>query len=101
MRSVTVGPASVTLHSTVTDSGFRRSSKRVRELWWLGLPPGVRGEVWRKALGNDLNVSPGEEESETRSLSLCDCFQIELYRISLARCQEKLASMKRHSKSGE
>ena len=39
----------------------RKGSKRVRELWWLGLPPGIRGEVWKRAIGNDLNISPGEE----------------------------------------
>ena len=38
----------------------RYKTKKVRDLWWLGLPPGVRGEVWKKALGNDLNISPGE-----------------------------------------
>ena len=37
-----------------------RSRKDVRELWWLGLPPGVRGTVWKKAIGNDLNISRGE-----------------------------------------
>ena len=37
-----------------------RSRKDVRELWWLGLPPGVRGTVWKKAIGNDLNISRGK-----------------------------------------
>ena len=48
----------------------------MRELWWLGLPPGVRGGVWRRAIGNDLNISPGEGETETRTLSLfvMNCF---------------------------
>lgn len=97
---VTVSVVSALL---VSDSTSRRSSRRVRELWWLGLPPGVRGEVWRRAIGNDLNISPGEDETETRPLSLfvIYCFQIELYRISLTRCQEKLASMRLRSRSGE
>lgn len=37
----------------------RRHNKDVRELWWAGLPPGVRGTVWAKAIGNDLNISSG------------------------------------------
>lgn len=45
-----------------SDSASRRTNKRVRELWWVGLPPGVRGKVWRKAIGNDLNISPGEHK---------------------------------------
>ncbi|XP_003383946.3 PREDICTED: TBC1 domain family member 12-like [Amphimedon queenslandica] len=35
-----------------------RNRKEVKELWWAGLPPGVRGLVWKKAIGNDLNISP-------------------------------------------
>ena len=35
-------------------------SRKVHELWWYGLPPGIRGRVWQKAIGNDLNISPGE-----------------------------------------
>lgn len=34
-------------------------TRKVRDLWWHGLPPGVRGEVWKKAIGNELNISPG------------------------------------------
>jgi hypothetical protein len=49
-----------------------RQSKEVKDIWWHGLPPGVRGEVWKKALGNDLNISP------------------ELYKICLKRCTERL-----------
>ncbi|OLL26840.1 TBC domain-containing protein [Neolecta irregularis DAH-3] len=30
----------------------------VRELWWSGLPPIVRGQVWEKAIGNALALSP-------------------------------------------
>ena len=37
----------------------RHKSRKVQELWWQGLPPGVRGEVWRRAIGNELNISPG------------------------------------------
>ncbi len=37
----------------------RCSSKRVRDLWWQGLPPSVRGKVWSLAIGNELNITDG------------------------------------------
>ncbi|KAG9274735.1 TBC1 domain family member 14 [Astyanax mexicanus] len=48
-----------------------RSSKRVRELWWQGVPPSVRGRVWSLAIGNDLNITH------------------ELYNICLSRAKER------------
>ncbi|KAI5626475.1 TBC1 domain family member 14 isoform X1 [Silurus asotus] len=47
------------------------SSKRVRDLWWQGIPPSVRGRVWALAIGNELNITH------------------ELYDICLARAKEK------------
>ncbi|KAF7216250.1 transcript variant X1 [Nothobranchius furzeri] len=47
------------------------TSRRVRELWWQGIPPSVRGKVWSLAVGNELNITH------------------ELYSICLARAQEK------------
>jgi len=38
---------------------FRKNSKKARELWWHGIPTNVRGKVWKLALGNDLNITPG------------------------------------------
>ncbi|XP_024869016.1 TBC1 domain family member 14-like [Temnothorax curvispinosus] len=35
-----------------------KNTKRVRELWWRGLPPSVRGRVWKLAISNNLNVTP-------------------------------------------
>ncbi|XP_030234546.1 TBC1 domain family member 12 isoform X1 [Gadus morhua] len=35
-----------------------KCTRRVRELWWHGLPPSVRGRVWSLAIGNDLNITP-------------------------------------------
>ncbi|XP_074614633.1 TBC1 domain family member 14-like [Acropora palmata] len=32
-------------------------SKKTRELWWQGLPPSVRGKVWKLAIGNDLHIT--------------------------------------------
>uniref|UniRef100_A0A8C9T2G8 TBC1 domain family member 12 n=1 Tax=Scleropages formosus TaxID=113540 RepID=A0A8C9T2G8_SCLFO len=36
-----------------------RHTRRVRELWWQGLPPSVRGKVWSLAIGNELNITHG------------------------------------------
>ncbi|KAI4267755.1 MAG: hypothetical protein LQ337_008203 [Flavoplaca oasis] len=30
---------------------------RTRELWWRGIAPRSRGQVWQKAIGNDLTLS--------------------------------------------
>ena len=38
---------------------FRKTAKKVLELWWLGLPPSVRGRVWKLAFGNDLHITQG------------------------------------------
>lgn len=35
-----------------------QNTKKVRELWWRGLPPSVRGRVWKLAISNNLNVTP-------------------------------------------
>ena len=43
----------------------RHKSRKVHDLWWHGLPPGIRGEVWKKAIGNDLNISTGERNGLT------------------------------------
>ena len=28
-----------------------------RKMWWNGIPPRLRGQVWSKAVGNDLEVT--------------------------------------------
>ena len=38
---------------------YRQHSKKARELWWQGLPPSVRGKVWKLAIGNDLHITRG------------------------------------------
>ncbi|KAM9325018.1 TBC1 domain family member 12 [Gastrophryne carolinensis] len=48
-----------------------RNTRKVRELWWQGLPPSVRGKVWSLAIGNELNITP------------------ELYDIFLSRARER------------
>lgn len=34
------------------------SCKKTQSLWWRGLPPPVRGRVWRLGLTNTLNLTP-------------------------------------------
>ncbi|KAL6474745.1 hypothetical protein MHYP_G00157850 [Metynnis hypsauchen] len=48
-----------------------RGTRRVKDLWWQGLPPNVRGKVWSLAIGNELNITP------------------ELYEIFLSRAKER------------
>lgn len=38
---------------------FRKQTKKVRDLWWMGLPTNVRGKVWQMAIGNELNITHG------------------------------------------
>ncbi|XP_043918763.1 TBC1 domain family member 14 isoform X1 [Protopterus annectens] len=51
------------------------NSRKVRDLWWLGIPPSVRGKVWTLAIGNELNITH------------------ELYDICLARAKDKWKSL--------
>jgi len=48
------------------------SNKKTQALWWKGLPPPVRGRVWKLALPNTLNLTP------------------QLYSILVSRAQEQL-----------
>lgn len=38
-----------------------KHTKRVRELWGQGLPPCVRGRVWKLAVGNELSITEGKK----------------------------------------
>ncbi|XP_031293670.1 TBC1 domain family member 14 isoform X2 [Camelus dromedarius] len=49
-------------------------SRKVRDLWWQGIPPSVRGKVWSLAIGNELNITH------------------ELFAICLARAKERWRS---------
>ncbi|XP_035028525.2 TBC1 domain family member 12 isoform X2 [Hippoglossus stenolepis] len=51
-----------------------KGTRRVRDLWWQGLPPSVRGRVWSLAIGNELNITS------------------DLYEIFLSRAKEKWRS---------
>ncbi|XP_054994343.1 TBC1 domain family member 14 isoform X2 [Sorex araneus] len=50
-------------------------SRKVRDLWWQGIPPSVRGRVWSLAIGNELNITH------------------ELFHICLARAKERWRSL--------
>ncbi|CAN7999201.1 unnamed protein product [Ixodes pacificus] len=34
-----------------------RHQRRTQDLWWQGIPPSVRGHVWKLAVGNELNIT--------------------------------------------
>ncbi|XP_053423456.1 TBC1 domain family member 14 isoform X2 [Nycticebus coucang] len=51
-------------------------SRKVRDLWWQGIPPSVRGKVWSLAIGNELNITH------------------ELFDICLARAKERWRSLR-------
>ncbi|KAE8590809.1 hypothetical protein XENTR_v10018211 [Xenopus tropicalis] len=60
-----------------------RSTRRVRDLWWQGLPPSIRGKVWSLAIGNELNITP------------------ELYEIFLSRAKERWKSFSETNSENE
>ncbi|XP_062858701.1 TBC1 domain family member 12 isoform X3 [Trichomycterus rosablanca] len=60
-----------------------RGTRRVKDLWWQGLPPNVRGRVWSLAIGNELNITP------------------ELYEIFLSRAKERWRSFKETGSEAE
>lgn len=39
---------------------------KTRELWWKGVTPSMRGQVWHKAIGNELGLSPSSFEAAFR-----------------------------------
>jgi len=53
------------------------TTKKVRDHWWLGIPPSVRGAVWKLAVGNALFLTP------------------ELFLIFQNNAKEKLSQQKR------
>ncbi|XP_061086101.1 TBC1 domain family member 12 isoform X2 [Conger conger] len=60
-----------------------RNTRRVRDLWWQGLPPSVRGKVWSLAIGNELNITH------------------ELYEIFLSRAKERWRCLSESSSETE
>jgi len=41
----------------VCQKRIRRDSKKVQDMWRVGLPPSVRGQIWRHAIGNELMIT--------------------------------------------
>ncbi|XP_067007796.2 TBC1 domain family member 14 [Anabrus simplex] len=60
-----------------------RNSRKAQDLWWQGIPPSVRGKVWRLAIGNDLNITH------------------QLYNICVARAQDRLKAVTDPKEGGE
>ncbi|XP_013415687.1 TBC1 domain family member 12 isoform X2 [Lingula anatina] len=52
-----------------------KNSKKARDLWWQGVPPCVRGKLWKLAIGNDLNLTQ------------------ELYEICVSRAKDRIRLM--------
>merc|ERR1719150_1586640 len=44
-------------NTVLPDWQRERQSRKTQGLWWRGLPPPVRGKVWRLALNNSLNLT--------------------------------------------
>lgn len=34
-----------------------KNSRKTRDLWWAGIPPSMRGKIWKLAIGNELNIT--------------------------------------------
>lgn len=45
---------------------------RTRELWWRGVTPGSRGQVWQKAIGNELELSQASFEAALNRANECE-----------------------------
>ena len=41
----------------IPDWANARREPRIRELWWRGVPPKTRAQVWELAVGNDLTIT--------------------------------------------
>uniref|UniRef100_W5KBY7 TBC1 domain family member 12 n=1 Tax=Astyanax mexicanus TaxID=7994 RepID=W5KBY7_ASTMX len=59
-----------------------RGTRRVRDLWWQGLPPNVRGKVWSLAIGNELNITSGITMEHRRQIvkSSLDLIKLDISR---------------------
>ena len=49
---------SVWLNDVIPNWSEVRGSRRVRDMWWMGVPPKVRAKLWPLAIGNCLNITP-------------------------------------------
>ncbi|CAF0864077.1 unnamed protein product [Adineta ricciae] len=44
-------------HGSVYNCPDAALNAKARKLWWHGLPPRIRGKVWKMAIGNELGVT--------------------------------------------
>lgn len=58
------------LTRTISLNGFRKDTKKVQEMWRVGLPPSVRGQIWKLAIGNELMIT-----KELFNISVCHAKQ--------------------------
>lgn len=57
----------------VSDAEAVSSAESIRELWWRGVSPKVRGRVWQRAIGNQLGLT---EASYSKALTRARDIQI-------------------------
>lgn len=93
-------------------------------MWWRGIPPKVRGHIWSLAIGNDLNLTPGEKlimeltykffilciliysiyyidiRSDSRFVFCCIGDFIELYEICVNRARQHVFAVTTTGQSG-
>ena len=60
--------------------------KRTRELWWRGIAPRSRGDVWAKAIGNELGLS---DSSYTAALRRAEALEKTMKRGSQLTTDEE------------
>ena len=51
-------PNQVWRHEVLPAWAEERSTKRTLELWWEGVPSALRGQLWRLAIGDRLQLGP-------------------------------------------
>ncbi|CAF0735759.1 unnamed protein product [Adineta ricciae] len=44
-------------HGSIYNCSDAALNAKARKLWWHGLPPRVRGKVWKMAIGNELGIT--------------------------------------------
>ncbi|KAL6709685.1 hypothetical protein ACN47E_001113 [Coniothyrium glycines] len=64
-----------------------------RKMWWNGIPPRLRGQVWQKAIGNDLEVT---EATYTIALEKA---QIEINKHGIAALEGRYEHIVRSTKA--
>ena len=42
-----------------------RKGSKLRKLWWFGVPPNLRGQVWTHVFPNNLSITPGKSHESS------------------------------------